>query len=52
MMHTRGVTRPEERGRLTEEWLENVPDYNVKDIRGSMHSIEVKTSIAKVRNVE
>ncbi|KAI1117290.1 hypothetical protein F5Y14DRAFT_377432 [Nemania sp. NC0429] len=40
---------PGEGGMLTEEWLENVAEYEVEDIRSSAHSSnEPETSIAKI----
>ncbi|KAI1169228.1 hypothetical protein F5B18DRAFT_646085 [Nemania serpens] len=42
-------TKPIEKGRLTEEWLENVLDYDVVDIRGSVDSNEPETRSRRLK---
>ncbi|KAI8950809.1 hypothetical protein F4801DRAFT_321924 [Xylaria longipes] len=37
-----------ERGMLTEQWLENLPQYGTKDIQGSMGNDELETNTADI----
>ncbi|KAI1754502.1 hypothetical protein F4782DRAFT_544804 [Xylaria castorea] len=41
-----------ERGALTEQWLENLPQYDTKDIQGTTGGDELETNIAHVEQHE